>query len=73
MANQYGSIKVVAYDSKKKTDNNCDYFRASVKILKGGNCFGNQGPLIFILKGNTVGQNNYVNLITKVACHTTLM
>ena len=55
MANQYGSIKVVAYDSKKKTDNNCDYFRASVASLRGVNFFGNQGSFIFLSKVNTVG------------------
>ena len=55
MANQYESIKIVASGGKKKTDKNCDDFRASVTSLREGAFFGNQGPFIFLSKGNTVG------------------
>ena len=47
-SNQDGSIKILASVGKKKTYKNCDYCRASVASLIRGNCFGNQGPLIFI-------------------------
>ena len=55
MDNQYGSIKIVASGFKNKTDKNCGDCRASVTRSRGVNCFGNQGPFIFISKVNTVG------------------
>ena len=73
MANQDGIIKIVASGIKKKTENNCDYFCASVTILSGGNCFGKRGPLIFLSKGNMVGSKNTVNLSPTKSCHPTLM
>ena len=55
MANQYGIIKTVASGSNIKTDKNCDDFRASVTIFRGGNYVGNQWPFIFLSNRNTVG------------------
>ena len=62
MVNRYGSIKIVSSVSKKRTENNCDNFLASVTSLKGGNCFGNQGPLIFLSRGKSVGPENFREL-----------
>ena len=73
MANQDGSIKIVAYGIKKKTENNFDDCCASVKIFRQGNCFGNQGPFIVLSKGSMVGSKHSVNLILEKACHPTLM
>ena len=58
MSNQYRSIKIVASGSKNKTEKNCDDCRASVTILIGGNCFGNEGTFIFLSIGNTVESKN---------------
>ena len=51
MANQDGSIKIVASGSKKKTEKNCYGCCESVTIFIEGNCFGNHGPFIFYIKG----------------------
>ena len=58
MANQDGSIKIVASGSNKKTDKNCDDCCSSVTSLRGGSCFVNQGLFIFLSKRNTVGSKN---------------
>ena len=58
MANEDGGIKIVSSGRKKKTERNCDDCRASVTILIGGNCFGNEGTFIFLSIGNTVESKN---------------
>ena len=55
VANQGGSIKIIASGIKMKNEKNCDYFRASIASLRGVNVFGNQGSFIFLSKVNTVG------------------
>ena len=62
MDNQDGSIKILASVGKKKTDKNCDDCRASIKISKGRNCFGSQGPFIFLSNVNMVGSKFFHEL-----------
>ena len=51
MANQDGSVKVVASAAKRKTEANRDDCRCSITSLRSGNAAGDQGPFIFLAKG----------------------
>jgi len=63
MANADGSVRVIASQTKKKTEKNTDDSRTSITSLRIGLASGNQGPFTFLAKGTRMDRPSITKLL----------
>jgi len=68
MANADGSVRVMASNTKKKTEKNTDDSRASITSLRVGMASGEQGPFTFLAKGSERFNRPSLQVLLKTRC-----